>query len=226
MYKFFWKRFLDILLSSLALFALLPLLLPICLTLLLTGEHEVLYLQKRIGLKNRPFFIWKFATMLKASPNLQGGLHTTRGDPRVLPLGRLLRKTKINELPQIVNILRGDMSIVGPRPLVDKTFAPYPDHVKEKIYKVRPGLTGVGSVVFRDEEELLSSTGMNPAEFYAQVISPYKGELELWYQDNVCFRTDCKLIFLTAWAVMFPKTDLLRKLFPDLPARPDALVHE
>jgi lipopolysaccharide/colanic/teichoic acid biosynthesis glycosyltransferase len=179
MYTSCFKRLLDILLSALALLVLSPLLLPICLILRLTGEHEVFYFQKRIGLHNQPFDIWKFATMLKASPNLSGGLHTTRGDPRVLPVGGFLRKTKINELPQLVNILKGDMSIVGPRPLVDKTFDPYPEHVKARIYNVRPGLTGIGSIVFRDEEDLLSNCEGDPKEFYARHISPYKGELEL-----------------------------------------------
>ena len=93
--------------------------------MLLTGEHYVFYFQKRIGYKNKPFDIWKFATMLKASPGLAGGFHTTQKDPRILPMGCFLRRTKINELPQLVNILIGDMSIVGPRPLVEKTFDPY-----------------------------------------------------------------------------------------------------
>ncbi len=174
MYKIV-KRLMDIVLSGLALLVLAPLLLPVCAALLLTGEHYVFYLQERIGYKNRRFNIWKFATMLKASPGLKGGLHTTRHDPRVLPVGRFLRMTKINELPQLINILKGDMSIVGPRPLVDKTFEPYPEHVKAAIYNVRPGLTGIGSIVFRDEERLLSATAMEAAEFYARYIAPAKG---------------------------------------------------
>lgn len=160
------------------------------------------YFQKRIGFKNRIFSIWKFATMLKDSPNIGTGIHTTREDPRVLPMGHFLRKTKINELPQIVNILKGDMSIVGPRPLVDKTFEPYPDHVKKIIYNVKPGLTGIGSIVFRDEERLLSETVLEPQVFYKNHISPYKGELELWYQEHLSFRTDFMLIFLTAWVIV------------------------
>lgn len=118
------KRLMDVLLALVALLLLTPLMLPVVIGLLLTGEHHVFYRQERIGLHNRRFGIWKFATMLKNSPNLAGGLHTTRRDPRVLPLGHFLRMTKINELPQLINILTGDMSIVGPRPLVDKTFSP------------------------------------------------------------------------------------------------------
>lgn len=212
------KRFMDIGLSALALLALSPLLIPVCIGLLLTGEHYVFYFQERIGRHNKKFGIWKFATMLKNSPSLAGGLHTTRRDPRVLPLGRFLRMTKINELPQLVNILVGDMSIVGPRPLVDKTFDPYPERVKRVIYNVRPGLTGIGSIVFRDEERLLSESGMPPDRFYEQYIAPAKGELELWYQNNLSFRTDCLIIFLTAWVILFPKSKLLGKVFRDLPA--------
>lgn len=149
MYKIV-KRFLDIILSGVAIIVLSPLLIPIMIILKCTGEHYIFYGQTRIGLNNKKFKIWKFATMLLNSPNMTGGLHTTHGDPRVLPFGRFLRKTKINEIPQIFNIFLGDMSIVGPRPLVDKTFAPYSEEVKAKIYTVRPGLTGLGSVVFRD----------------------------------------------------------------------------
>ena len=212
-----FKRFLDCFLALVALLVLSPLLVPVCLILLLTGEHQVFYFQQRIGRHNRKFGIWKFATMLKDSPNLAGGLHTTRGDPRVLPLGHFLRKTKINELPQLVNIVAGDMAIVGPRPLVDKTFEPYPEHVKQAIYRVRPGLTGIGSIVFRDEERLLSESGMPTEQFYLQYIAPAKGELELWYQRHLSFWTDCMLIFLTAWVIVFPQSRLVYRVFKDLP---------
>lgn len=214
----FFKRFMDIALSLLALFVLSPILLPVCLVLLLTGEHHVFYFQKRIGRFNQTFNIWKFATMLKNSPNMTGGLHTTRSDPRVLPVGKFLRMTKINELPQLVNILIGDMSIVGPRPLVDKTFDPYPEHVKKSIYNIRPGLTGIGSIIFRDEERLLSEAQIPAAEFYNQYIAPAKGELELWYQRKMSVRTDLLIIFLTAWVIILPHSRLMFKLFPDLPA--------
>ncbi|MES2590480.1 MAG: sugar transferase [Bacteroidota bacterium] len=223
MYKHFFKRFFDILFSFIALCILSPLLVPISIGLLLTGEHYIFYFQKRIGYKNKPFFIWKFATMLKNSPNLGTGLHTTRKDPRILPMGNFLRKTKINELPQIINILIGDMSIIGPRPLVDKTFEPYPDHVKAIIYNVKPGLTGVGSIVFRDEERLLSETKLPLEEFYKLHISPYKGELELWYQKNLGLYTDFMLVFLTAWVIASPDSQLVYRVFKDLPARPALL---
>ena len=217
MYKFI-KRLMDIVLSGLAILVLSPLLIPVCIGLLLTGEHYVFYFQERIGFKNKKFDIWKFATMLKASPDLKGGLHTTRRDPRVLPMGHFLRITKLNELPQLINIFKGDMSIVGPRPLVDKTFDPYPEHVKEKIYNVKPGLTGIGSIVFRDEESLLSKTDMEMSEFYDTYIAPAKGELEIWYQNHLSFWTDVMIIFMTAWVIVCPKSKLLPKIFKDLPA--------
>ncbi|MEI6680572.1 MAG: sugar transferase [Mariniphaga sp.] len=195
MYQFFFKRFFSILLALIAITILSPLLIPVCIGLLLTGEHYVFYFQNRIGYKNKHFRIWKFATMLKASPTLGAGLYTTKNDPRILPMGGFLRHSKINELPQLINVLIGDMSIVGPRPLVDKTFAPYPDHVKSVIYNVKPGLTGIGSIVFRNEAQLLSDTKMSLDDFYQKHISPYKGELELWYQKHLSLYTDLMLIF-------------------------------
>ena len=218
MYMFF-KRFMDVLLSGLAILVLSPLLVPVMIVLKCTGEHDIFYGQERIGYRNRRFTMLKFATMLRNSPNMAGGLHTTHGDPRVLPFGRFLRKTKINELPQLFNIFLGDMSIVGPRPLVDKTFDPYPEDVKAKIYSVKPGLTGIGSVVFRDEETILSQSPLPPDECYAKVVAPYKGALELWYLEHIGFLTDWKLIFLTAWVVLFPKSRLVESMFRDLPKR-------
>jgi len=208
MYRYV-KRVMDVVLSGLALVVLAPLLVPIAIALKCTGEHYVFYYQERIGYKNKKFKMIKFATMLLNSPNLPGGLHTTRKDPRLLPLGGFLRKTKINELPQLINILKGDMSIVGPRPLVDKTFDPYPEEVKRVIYNVRPGLTGVGSIVFRDEEAILSASDLPVDECYAKVIAPHKGALELWYLKNISLATDLKLIFLTAWVIVRPESKLV-----------------
>lgn len=220
------KRLFDILLSGFAILVLSPLLVPVMIILKCTGEHDIFYGQDRIGYKNKHFKILKFATMLRNSPNMAGGLHTTKGDSRVLPFGRFLRKTKINELPQIFNIFLGDMSIVGPRPLVGKTFAPYSDEVKSKIYNVKPGLTDIGSIVFRDEESLLTECaekGMSIDDAYAKIVSPYKGALEMWYQDHIGFCTDFMLIFLTAWVIVFPESQLVFRVFKDLPER-DAVI--
>ena len=161
--------------------------------------------------------------MLKNSPNIGTGLHTTLKDPRILPMGGFLRKTKINELPQLFNILLGSMSIVGPRPLVDKTFEPYSDTVKKNIYNVKPGLSGIGSIVFRNEEKLLSSSKIPLNEFYKKNISPYKGDLELWYLKRISLYTDFMIIFLTFWVVFSPKSNLVFKVFKDLPPKPNFL---
>jgi len=223
MYQFFIKRLLDLFLSTLAILIFSPLLFPIIVGLLLTGEHYVFYFQERIGYKNKKFNVYKFATMLKDSPNLGSGLHTTIKDPRILPMGHFLRRSKINELPQLFNVFLGSMSIIGPRPLVDKTFEPYSEMVKKNIYNVKPGLSGIGSIVFRDEEVLLSKSKIPIDEFYKTHISPYKGDLELWYQKNLSFYTDLVIVFLTIWVVIFPKSDLVFRLFKDLPCKPDFL---
>ena len=221
-YSFFLKRVIDFILALVALFILSPLLIISIIILLFTGEHEVFYFQKRIGKKNQPFFIWKFTTMLKDSPNIGTGTITIRNDPRVLPFGRFLRKTKINELPQIFNVLLGSMSVVGPRPLVEKHFEMYTDDVKEKIGEITPGITGIGSIVFRDEEKILSQ-GENPREIYKVRIAPYKGELEFWYQQNISFVVDIKIMILTFWVIVFPDTNLHYKWFKNLPTKPDYL---
>jgi len=214
-------RIIDKLLAVLTLLVLLPLFVPIIIILLLTGEHKVFYLQNRVGYKNKNFKIIKFATMLANSANMGSGSLTLKNDPRVLPFGSFLRKSKINELPQILNIIIGDLAIVGPRPQMQIDFEKYSEDVQQKIYNVRPGLTGIGSIVFRDEESLISeaSERENPHDFYKRVIAPYKGELEMWYQLNRSVFLDCKLIFMTAWAIVYPETRLYEKWFKDLPNR-------
>ena len=219
MYIFF-KRLLDVLISLFVLIFLSPMLLPLAIILKFSAEGHVFYLQARIGFKNKSFNIIKFATMLKDSPNLASGSITLSNDWRVTRPGKFLRKTKINELPQIINILKGDISLVGPRPLVTKTFEAYSEEVQSKIYDVKPGLTGIGSIIFRDEESIISAVkNEDPHEFYKRLIAPYKGELELWYQNNNSFLLDLKLIFMTAWVIIFPNSKLYEKWFLDLPKR-------
>jgi len=219
MYKFF-KRLLDIVVSLTTLIILLPVFIPIIIILRCTAEGEVFYFQERYGIHNTKFQIWKFATMLKNSINIGTGSITLQDDPRVTKIGSFLRKTKINELPQIINILKGDISLVGPRPLVEKTFSAYSKEVQSKIYNVKPGLTGIGSIIFRDEESIISAIiNEDPHKFYKRVIAPYKGELEMWYQKHNSFILDLQLIFLTAWVILFPKSRLYTKWFEDLPVR-------
>jgi lipopolysaccharide/colanic/teichoic acid biosynthesis glycosyltransferase len=213
------KRFLDICISIIVLLILSPLLLPIAIALRITGEGYVFYRQRRIGFQNQYFDILKFATMLKNSPNMGTGTITLRNDPRLLPLGKFLRKSKINELPQLINVLIGNMSWVGPRPLVDKTFNAYPEDIRDRVYQSKPGITGIGSVIFRDEESLISKASIPPHEFYEKVIAPYKGALEMWYNRHKSFWVDFLILFLTAWVVAFPKSQLMYKIFNDLPKR-------
>lgn len=213
------KRFFDILFSGFVLITLTPILLPIIILLRLTGEGYVFYRQKRIGYQNQYFNILKFATMLKDSPNMGTGSITLKNDPRLLPMGKFLRKTKINELPQIFNVLLGDMSIVGPRPLVDRTFNAYPENIRYKVYNSKPGITGIGSIVFRDEETLISASVLPPHEFYEKFVAPYKGELEMWYNSHKGFWVDLVIIFMTAWVILFPSSKLIYKTFKDLPKR-------
>lgn len=217
------KRLLDVTVSTVALLFLSPLFIIISMVLLCTGEHYVFYFQKRIGLKNASFDIWKFATMLKNSPNIGTGTITLRKDPRVLPCGTFLRKTKINELPQIINVFIGNMSLVGPRPLTANHFNTYSKEVKDILYHMKPGITGIGSIIFRDEERLISACSISPAEFYAQYISPYKGELEKWYYENRNLSLDIKLMFLTIWVIINPKSDLPFYWLKSLPERPSYL---
>ncbi len=213
------KRLLDLLIAGVTFFVFLPLFLPIVILQRLTGEGHIFYFQERIGYKNKKFAIWKFATMLKDSPNIGTGTITLRDDPRVTPMGKILRPTKLNEFPQVINVLKGDMSIVGPRPLDSRGFSKYSKAVQDKIYNVPPGITGIGSIVFRDEEELVSKSNEEPHAFMKRVIAPYKGELELWYQEHASIWTDIKIIFLTAWAILFSKSQLHYKVFKDLPKR-------
>lgn len=222
MYKFI-KRFFDIITSTAVLLVLSPFLVPIIILLKITGEGYILYFQRRIGLYNKPFYIWKFATMLKDSPNIGTGTITLRNDPRVTPLGGFLRKTKINELPQIINVLIGHMSWVGPRPLDDLAFSAYPNEIRDCIYNIKPGITGVGSIIFRDEEKWMSEAIIPLDEFRKTVIAPYKGALELWYQDNQSFTLDCKIILLTALAIIAPNSNLIFKWISDLPNKPSQL---
>ena len=221
MYKFS-KRIFDIASSTVVCIILAPLLLPIVILLRLTSEGEVFYLQERIGLNKKPFMIFKFATMLKNSSKMAGGIITIQNDPRVTFMGGFLRKSKINELPQLINIIIGDMSVVGPRPVMKASFEAYPSKIQEVIYNVKPGLTGIGSIIFRDEEDLISNIkndGGDIWDFYKNTIYPFKGEVEIWYQNNKSFFLDIKLIFITAWVVFSPNSKIYEKLFKDLPKR-------
>jgi len=218
-------RFFDIVFSFLAMLLLLPFMIPVMIGLKISGEHYIFYLQPRVGKGGKNFMVFKFATMLMNSPNLPGGVLTQRNDPRILPLGNFLRKTKINELPQLINILIGQMSFVGPRPQARRHYELYSPSVRDAIDKLTPGLTGIGSVVFRDEEAILDRVTDDRDHFHDTVIAPYKGELELWYSRNKSLAKYFALIFLTAWSVVKPRSDLHFRLFTTLPTPPSELRH-
>lgn len=211
------KRCFDVFSSLLAVILFLPLGIPIAIILKFTGEGYIFYKQQRVGKGGNMFGLLKFATMLKNSPNIGDGLLTTKNDPRVLKFGKFLRKTKLNEVPQLLNILFGDMSVIGPRPQAKAHFDVFPTHVKKELIKVRPGLSGIGSIVFRDEESLMGNSSKPKDKFYAEDIAPYKGELELWYIKNQSLILDMKLIFLTAWVVLFPHGTLPQRVLKSLP---------
>ena len=217
MYKI-TKRITDLVIAFIALVILSPLLIISIIILLVTGEHEVFFVQKRVGYKNELFTIIKFASMLKNSPNIGTGEITLRNDPRVTWFGRFLRMTKLNELPQIFNVLKGDMSIVGPRPLMAVSFRQYPEEIQQIIYNCKPGMTGIGSLIFRDEEKIVSAAP-DPQAMYTAIYS-LKGALEIWYQKHASLSTDLMIVFLTAWSIVFPNNKLIYKVFKDLPPMP------
>src|SRR5690554_6073530 len=223
------KRLIDFLISLIGLLVISPLLIIVIIVLKFTGEGEVFYLQERIGFNNKPFYIYKFATMLKDSINMGHKTITVRNDPRITKVGRVLRMTKINELPQILNVVKGDMALVGPRPLLATSVVKYTPEVQAILYKNKPGITGMGSLIFRDEELLVSTyreLGKDPMEYYKNHIYPYKGALETWYYHNCSLVVDFKILFLTFWSIVKPDSELVFKSFKDLPRKPEVLTVE
>jgi lipopolysaccharide/colanic/teichoic acid biosynthesis glycosyltransferase len=218
-------RFFDVVLSGMALVVLSPLLVPVMLLLKFSGEGEVFFAQQRVGKNREMFSLYKFATMLKDSPSIGTGTVTMKNDPRVLPAGKLLRKTKINELPQLLNVFMGNMSLIGPRPQALRCFDAFPVESQDIIVQVKPGLSGVGPIVFRGEENILEGHS-GTLDFYDNIIGPYKGKVEAWYVGNQKLVIYFSLILLTVWVILFPKSDAIWKLFKDLPSPPDMLKKE
>ena len=211
------KRLFDIIFSLIVLILFSPFGIIIVLILKFTGEGEILYKQSRMGQNSEQFGIFKFVTMVKDSPNLGAGDITLKDDPRVLPFGKFLRKTKLNEFPQFLNVLIGEMSFVGPRPLVINQYDMIPENFQQKIKLLKPGITGIGSIIFRDEERYLEDNKENSNEFYKTEIVPFKASLECWYEDNMSFFIDSLLILTTIIMVFSPDTKLYKYLFSELP---------
>jgi lipopolysaccharide/colanic/teichoic acid biosynthesis glycosyltransferase len=215
------KRIFDLLIAVIAIILLSPLLVFFSLILALTGENEVFFRQKRIGQNSKEFNVLKFATMLKNSSLMGAGNITQKNDSRVLPLGKLLRKYKINELPQLWNILTGEMSIVGPRPLTSDIRSYLTAESLVIISNMKPGLTGMGSICFRDEESLIAASGSDYHDFYKKNIGPYKSKLEVWYAANQTIFLDIKIIIITVIVVIFPKFDFFKILPKSVPKKPE-----
>ena len=195
------KRAVDVCAAGLALLALAPLILVVALAVRLTSTGPILFRQDRVGLDGRSFRILKFRTMRPGS----GPPITAAGDDRITPVGALLRRTKLDELPQLVNVVRGDMSIVGPRPEVPVYVAGY-SPAQRRVLEVRPGLTDPATLAYRDEEGLL---GQVPAErrerYYASEILPRKLELNLDYLERASLWGDAALVARTLVAIVAPR---------------------
>lgn len=215
-------RFFDIFFSFISILILLPLFALCAVILRMTGEGEIFYKQMRIGKGGKNFYLYKFATMIKNSTEIGTGTITIKDDPRVLPIGKILRKTKINELPQLINIIKGDMSIIGPRPLTPETFSFYEEDAKIIIKSVKPGLSGIGSIVFSNEENILENEATS-RKFYKQVVSKYKARLEVWFVDKRSNFVYFSLIFLTVIVMLSKNNKLLWSAFKDLPKPPPEL---
>jgi lipopolysaccharide/colanic/teichoic acid biosynthesis glycosyltransferase len=216
------QRILDIIFSGIALITLSPLLIPLICILRVTGEGEIFFLQDRVGLGGKKFKLYKFATMLKNSPNMGTGTVTVKNDPRILPMGSFLRKTKINELPQLINIFIGDMSVIGPRPQTNRCFDAFSEAAQKDIMNVRPGLSGIGSVIFRNEENMMHANA-DPDRLYDDVIMPYKGKLESWYVMNNSLFNYILLIVLTIYVILARSTRFIFWCYPSLPRPPEVM---
>ncbi len=223
------KRLMDIAVSACVLMVLALPLVFVIIVLKLTGEHEAFFFQERVGFLGKIIRVTKFVTMVKDAPNLGTQDITLRNDPRVLPVGKFLRKTKLNEVPQLWNVLIGTLSLVGWRPLMPQGFAEYSQFVQQEIVKVKPGLTGIGSLVFRDEESIITraaAEGRDLRACYREDIMPYKGALEVWYVAHQGLWTDLKILFGTAIAVFRPGWTGYVNWFHDLPMPKSEIVRD
>ena len=215
------KRIFDILFSTSILLLLFPILFIIGVSIIMESRGGMFFSQKRVGKNEQPFQILKFRIMFVDSEK-KSQITVGDRDPRITRVGFFLRNYKLDELPQFWNVLIGEMSIVGPRPVMRVSFQAYPENIKDVIYDVKPGLTGIGSIIFRDEEELITGVrnkGGDIHDFYVNKIYPHKGNLELWYQKNKSLILDLQLIFMTAWVILVPTSKLYEKWFKDLPKR-------
>ena len=193
----FWKRAFDVVCSALGLLVLSPVLLVCALLVGLTSPGGVLFQQERIGRDGVPFTIYKFRSMRQDNAGLK---ITTSGDSRITPVGKVLRKTKLDELPQLWNVLKGDMSFVGPRPEV-REYTDLYDGEQRQVLLVRPGITGLASIRFRNENELLDASD-DPNRTYMEEVMPQKIALDLEYIPHASVIYDIRLILETLVTVV------------------------
>jgi lipopolysaccharide/colanic/teichoic acid biosynthesis glycosyltransferase len=198
-YTKYGKRIFDVAASIIGLIVLLPLFIIIAILIKLNDKGPIFYKQKRIGQNFKPFKLLKFRTMIVNADKI-GPAVTKDGDPRITKIGKFLRKTKLDELPQLWNVIRGDMSIVGPRPEVEKYIQYYEDDYKE-ILKVKPGITDYATIKFRNEEEILSKYD-DTESAYIKYVLPEKIKLYKTYIKEISFLTDLKIIFWTLWRIV------------------------
>lgn len=194
------KRIFDFTCSLIGLIILSPFFLIIAIAIKMDSKGPVFFKQKRIGKNGNPFEIYKFRTMVVDAESL-GKQITVGEDPRVTRIGSFLRKYKLDEFPQLINVLIGDMSLVGPRPEVPRYVKVYND-VQRKVLLVKPGITDYASIEFRNENDILGKSN-NPEEEYIKTIMPTKLDLNLKYIDEMSFLHDIKLIFQTIGRVFF-----------------------
>jgi lipopolysaccharide/colanic/teichoic acid biosynthesis glycosyltransferase len=194
------KRLFDVVLSATALLVLSPLLLALALWVRLDSPGPALYRQRRVGRYGREFVIHKFRTMV-SDPRGQGALFTVTGDARITRSGVWLRHTKLDELPQLFDVLRGCMSLVGPRPEVARYVAHYDDEVRHRLLSVRPGLTDYASIEYRHEGDVLAQAA-DPEKEYVEVVLPRKLQLSLRYVNDMSALTDLRVLVRTAQAIV------------------------
>jgi lipopolysaccharide/colanic/teichoic acid biosynthesis glycosyltransferase len=191
------KRMFDLVLASLGLVLLSPLLLLMALAVRLDSPGPVFYRQQRVGRHGVPFRIHKFRTMRHGGDARDSGPQITVGaDPRITRVGAMLRRHKLDELAQLIDVLQGAMSLVGPRPEVPRYVALYPPALRAKVLSVRPGITDMASIAYRDESELLARAA-DPEREYVQVVMPRKLALAANYADTASLWLDLRILWRT-----------------------------
>jgi len=192
------KRAFDLIVCVTIMVLVLPIFIGVALAVRMSSPGEIIFRQRRVGRGGRPFDILKFRTMRSGQP---GGMITVANDSRITAVGAVLRKWKLDELPQLLNVIRGEMSLVGPRPDVPEFVARYPEALRERILAVRPGITDLASIKYRNESDLLAEQ-KDPERYYREVILPDKLALAAAYADGPTLALDLRIIFMTLQVII------------------------